>query len=99
MKLTEAQSTAIGKLLKPAGARHPWPDQIGTHWGRDSKTPIVKVRPAMVVEVAADAALQAGHYRHPWRLVRCRTHSLCSSKGAAIWRLPTASLDTSSPTN
>jgi ATP-dependent DNA ligase len=73
VKLTEAQSTAIGKLLKPAGVRHPWPDQISTHWGRTSKTPIVKVRPAVVVEVAADAALQAGHYRHPLRLVRHRS--------------------------
>jgi ATP-dependent DNA ligase len=72
VKLTDAQSAAIGKLLKPAGVRHPWPDQISTHWGRGSKTPIVKVRPQVVVEVAADAALQAGHYRHPLRLVRPR---------------------------
>ena len=42
MKLTEAQSAAIGKLLKPAGARHPWPGQIATHWERGSKTPTVK---------------------------------------------------------
>jgi ATP-dependent DNA ligase len=73
VKLTEAQSMALGKLLKPARARHPWPDQISTHWGRASKTPIVKVRPAVVVEVAADAALQVGHYRHPLRLVRHRS--------------------------
>jgi ATP-dependent DNA ligase len=68
-KLTAAQSEAIGKLLKPAGARHPWPNELSTHWGK-SKTPIVKVRPNVVVEVAADAALQAGHYRHPLRFVR-----------------------------
>jgi ATP-dependent DNA ligase len=73
VKLSDAQSAAIGRLLKPAGVRHPWPDQISTHWGRDSKTPIVKVRPTVVVEVAADAALQAGHYRHPLRLVRHRS--------------------------
>jgi ATP-dependent DNA ligase len=73
VKLTEDQSAAIGKLLKPAGARHPWPDQLSTHWGRGSKTPIVKVQPAIVVEVAADAALQAGHYRHPLRLIRYRS--------------------------
>ncbi|MEU4393099.1 ATP-dependent DNA ligase [Kribbella sp. NPDC023855] len=72
VKLTEDQSAAIGKLLKPAAARHPWPDQLSTHWGRGSKTPIVKVQPAIVVEVAADAALQAGHYRHPLRLIRYR---------------------------
>ena len=53
VKLTEAQSAAIGELLKPTGAWHPRPDQISTHWGRGSKTPIVKVRPVVVVEVAA----------------------------------------------
>jgi ATP-dependent DNA ligase len=72
VKLGDDQAAVIGKLLKPAGARHPWPDEISTHWGRSSKTPIVKVRPKVVVEVAADAALQAGHYRHPLRLVRHR---------------------------
>jgi ATP-dependent DNA ligase len=73
VKLSDEQSAAIGRLLKPGGARHPWPDQISTHWGRDSKTPLVKVRPKVVVEVQADAALQAGHYRHPLRLLRHRT--------------------------
>lgn len=72
VKLKPDQSAAIGKLLTAAGTRHPWPDQISTHWGRGSKTPIVKVQPRVVVEVAADAALQAGHYRHPLRLVRHR---------------------------
>jgi ATP-dependent DNA ligase len=67
------QAAAVAGLLKPAGARHPWPDEISTHWGRGSKTPIIKVRPTVVVEVAADAALQAGHYRHPLRFVRHRT--------------------------
>jgi ATP-dependent DNA ligase len=73
VKLTDDQSAAIGKLLKSAGSPHPWPDEISTHWGRGSKTPIIKVRPTVVVEVAADAALQAGHYRHPLRLVRHRS--------------------------
>jgi ATP-dependent DNA ligase len=67
------QAAAVAGLLKPAGARHPWPDEISTHWGRGSKTPIIKVRPTVVVEVAADAALQAGHYRHPLRFIRHRT--------------------------
>ena len=39
--LRPAQASAIGRLLLAAGARHPWPDQISTHWGRGSKTPIV----------------------------------------------------------
>jgi ATP-dependent DNA ligase len=71
--LKPAQAAAMGPLLKPAGARHPWPDQISTHWGQGSKTPIIKVRPTVVVEVAADAAMQGDHYRHPLRLVRHRT--------------------------
>ena len=73
VKLSDEQSAAIGRLLEPGGARHPWPDQISTHWGRDSKTPLVKVSPKVVVEVQADTALQAGHYRHALRLVRHRT--------------------------
>jgi hypothetical protein len=73
VKLKEHQAAEIGKLLKPAGQRHPWPDEISTHWGQGSKTPLIKVQPRLVVEVAANAALQAGHYRHPLRLVRHRT--------------------------
>jgi ATP-dependent DNA ligase len=73
VNLKDEQAAAIGKLLKPAGPRHPWPDEISTHWGSGSKTPLIKVQPKLVVEVAADAALQGGHYRHPLRLVRHRT--------------------------
>jgi hypothetical protein len=73
VKLNDDQAALIGNLLKPAGPRHPWPDEISTHWGTGSKTPILKVQPKVVVEVAADAALQAGHYRHPLRLVRHRS--------------------------
>jgi ATP-dependent DNA ligase len=73
VRLGDDQAAEIGKLLRPAGQRHPWPDEISTHWGQGSKTPLIKVQPRLVVEVAADAALQAGHYRHPLRLVRHRT--------------------------
>jgi ATP-dependent DNA ligase len=73
VKLKDDQAAAIGKLLKPAGPRHPWPDEIATLWGKGSKTPLIKVQPRLVVEVAADTALQAGHYRHPLRLIRHRT--------------------------
>jgi hypothetical protein len=40
-----------------------WPDEIASHWGKSSKTPLIKVQPRLVVEVGADAALQAGQYR------------------------------------
>jgi len=72
VKLTAAQSEVIGELLKQAGTKHPWPDELSTRWGT-SKTPILKVRPTVVVEVAADTALQAGHWRHPLRFVRHRS--------------------------
>lgn len=65
VKLTDDQSASIAKLLKPAGVRHPWPDQISTHWGRGSKTPLVQGPVEGGGRGAADAALQAGHYRHP----------------------------------
>jgi hypothetical protein len=68
-------SAATARLLKPAGSRHPWPDEIATHWGQGSKTPLIKVQPQLVVEVAADAALQHGQYRHPLRLIRLRAES------------------------
>ncbi|TCN35606.1 ATP dependent DNA ligase-like protein [Kribbella orskensis] len=39
VKLKDDQAAEIGKLLKPAWPRHPWPDEISTHWGKGSKTP------------------------------------------------------------
>ena len=73
VKLKDEQAAVIARLLEPAGARDTWPDEISTHWGRGAKTPIIKVQPKVVVEVAADVVMQAGHYRHPLRLVRHRT--------------------------
>ena len=34
--------------------------------------PLTRVRPDVVVEVSADAALQAGVFRHPLRFLRVR---------------------------
>lgn len=51
---------------------HPWPHQIGGgHFG-GGPVVITHVRPEIVVEVAADTALQAGRHRHPLRLLRLR---------------------------
>jgi hypothetical protein len=36
------------------------------------KVQLIKVEPLLVVEVSADAALQAGGYRHPLRFIRLR---------------------------
>jgi ATP-dependent DNA ligase len=72
--LTAAQSAELAAVLRPARGDHPWPDEISSQrWGgRDSKKPLTKTRPDVVVEVSADAAIQAGQWRHPLRYVRIR---------------------------
>ncbi|MGR4862120.1 hypothetical protein ACIPOG_00055, partial [Kriegella sp. LARHCF250] len=71
--LTPEQSAALAAVLLAAGPDHPWPDEIGTgRWGgKSAKVPLTKVEPSVVV-VSADAALQAGQWRHPLRVVRIR---------------------------
>jgi hypothetical protein len=63
-------------LLKPAGARQPWPDDIGTGLdGKNSKVPLVKVRPA---ERSRDTSCSGWRpqvwrtLRRSWRLGGCR---------------------------
>jgi hypothetical protein len=72
--LDPRQTAELGKLLQPAKPGHPWPDEIiAQRWGgKDSQKPLTKVEPLVVAEVTADAALQAGQWRHPLRLVRVR---------------------------
>ncbi|MDX6250100.1 MAG: hypothetical protein QOF10_3460 [Kribbellaceae bacterium] len=41
------------------------PDEIAAYWGKGTKAPLIKDQPRVVVEVAADAALQDGHFRPP----------------------------------
>ncbi|GAA1531048.1 ATP-dependent DNA ligase [Kribbella lupini] len=67
--LTDAQSAELAAVLRPARRNHPWPDEISSQrWaGRDSKKPLTKTRPDDVVEVSADAAIQASQWRHPLR--------------------------------
>jgi hypothetical protein len=68
------QAAELGKLLQPAKPGHPWPDEISSQrWGgKDAKKPLTKVEPLVVAEVTADAALQAGQWRHPLRFVRTK---------------------------
>jgi hypothetical protein len=72
--LSPAQSAELAAALSPAEADHPWPDRIGTgrFGGGKLSVPLTRVDPAVVVEVSADAALQAGVFRHPLRFVRVR---------------------------
>jgi len=61
-------------VLVPAGGDHPWPERIGSgaFGGGRLSVPMVRVQPAAVAEVSADAALTAGVFRHPLRFVRLR---------------------------
>nr|WP_218860060.1 ATP-dependent DNA ligase [Petropleomorpha daqingensis] len=72
--LSPRQAQELAAVLTPAGPDHPWPDRIGTgrFGGGRLSVPLTKVEPAVVVEVSADAALQAGVFRHPMRFVRVR---------------------------
>jgi ATP-dependent DNA ligase len=72
--LSPQQAAELAAVLTPAGDDHPWPDRIGTgrFGGGRLSVPLTKVAPTVVVEVSADAALQAGVFRHPMRYVRVR---------------------------
>jgi ATP-dependent DNA ligase len=70
--LSPRQSAELAAALRPAADDHPWPDRIGTgrFGGGKLSVPLTRVDPGVVVEVSADAALQAGVFRHPLRCVR-----------------------------
>jgi ATP-dependent DNA ligase len=72
--LTPAQAAELARALRPASDDHPWPDRIGTgrFGGGRLSVPLTRVEPDVVVEVSADAALQAGVFRHPLRYLRVR---------------------------
>lgn len=72
--LSPCQADELAAVLRPADAGHPWPDRIGTgaFGGGRLSVPLTRVAPDVVVEVSADAALQAGVFRHPLRFVRVR---------------------------
>ena len=72
--LTPAQSAELAAVLTPAADDHPWPTRIGTgpFGGGRLSVALTRVEPTAVVEVSADAALQAGVFRHPLRFVRIR---------------------------
>ncbi|GAA3643965.1 ATP-dependent DNA ligase [Microlunatus ginsengisoli] len=72
--LSAGHAAAVAAVIVGAAAvgEHPWPEWIGSgHFG-GSPIAISRVAPQVVVEVAADTALQAGRHRHALRLVRLR---------------------------
>ena len=72
--LNPQQSAELAAVLTPPQGKHPWPDRIGTgrFGGGKLSVALTRVEPVVVVEVSADAALQAGVFRHPLRFVRVR---------------------------
>jgi ATP-dependent DNA ligase len=72
--LSPQQSAELAAVLTPAEGDHPWPTRIGTgpFGGGRLSVALTRVEPTAVVEVSADAALQAGVFRHPLRFVRVR---------------------------
>ncbi|MFD2090845.1 ATP-dependent DNA ligase [Blastococcus deserti] len=72
--LSPRQAAELAAVLTPARGDHPWPDRIGTgrFGGGRLSVALTRVEPAVVVEVSADAALQAGVFRHPLRFLRVR---------------------------
>jgi ATP-dependent DNA ligase len=72
--LNAHQAAELAAVLTPAGADHPWPERIGTgrFGGGRLSVALTRVEATAVVEVSADAALQAGVFRHPLRYVRIR---------------------------
>lgn len=73
--LDPQQSAELAAVLRPATDGHPWPERIGTgaFGGGRLSVALTRVQPTVVVEVSADAALQAGVFRHPLRFVRIRS--------------------------
>lgn len=72
--LSPRQAAELAQVLTPAGPDHPWPERIGTgrFGGGRLSVAVTRVEPTAVVEISADAALQAGVFRHPLRYVRIR---------------------------
>lgn len=68
-----AARDVAGRLLVAAG-RHPWTGwTFSSSWGSTSKLAVDLVAPTVVVELAADAAVDAsGRWRHPLPFVRIR---------------------------
>ena len=72
--LTSQQADVLAAVLtEVSGSDHPWPAEIGGGAFGGGKVAITHVVPDLVVEVAADTALQAGRQRHAVRLLRVRT--------------------------
>jgi len=72
-RLTAVQSAQLAEVVTEAAGTHPWPAEIGSGaFGQRQKVAITRIEPLLVVEVAADTALEGGRFRHPLRYLRIR---------------------------
>lgn len=69
--LRVAHQEEVARLLV-AAAEHPWPTELSLVWGSRERTRIVRVEPAVTVEVLADQAVDGGRWRHAARFLRTR---------------------------
>ena len=70
--LNAGQAEEVRAVIDPADVEdHPWPARISGFLG-GNPVDLARVDPTVVVEVAADSALQFGRYRHALRFVRVR---------------------------
>jgi hypothetical protein len=62
------------KDLTSADDDHPWPDELGTGvFGQRIRVAITKVRPVLVLGMAADPPSRCRRYRHALRYLRLRS--------------------------
>jgi hypothetical protein len=59
----DAEAIVFEGAGRQAGPVIPWAGRDRHSLGQGSKAPMIKVQSKLVVEVATDAALQAGHFR------------------------------------
>ncbi|TQM01661.1 ATP dependent DNA ligase-like protein [Pseudonocardia kunmingensis] len=75
--LSRAVRAELGAMLRPVGARHPWPPVLApARFGPAAPVEYSRVEPVVVVELMVDAALDEVRgrtvWRHPARLLRLR---------------------------
>ena len=66
------RSAGQNRLTEVPAAGHPWPREIGGGQFGGGQVAITQVAPDLVVEVAADTALEGGRHRHALRFIRVR---------------------------
>ncbi len=71
--LHTADAAAVGAVLTPARAGHPWPEMLPGGWSSGGRpTGYTRVDPVVVAEVRVDVATHGDRWRHGLRFLRLR---------------------------